>query len=349
LSIFQIINCEFIEEDLYHINERLTQWEDLYINNNILERIIKFHVAWRKKCLENSENNFCFTIREIERVINLIKKNQPYLLCSSGEKEKEEEEYLIHSIIMNVYGSRYSKKQKEELSKFLDKYLHLKRKDDSIELEGCAESSECFPLCFDNENLSKTLNSTLISLENKRNVIIIGEEGSGLTQVARWSAEIFSDNEPYLCICTNKMKWKDLLGYNIIKYNNKFKRKQGFLSKAIKKGKCVIFDQINEAPSSFFQNLISLLDIKYNNGNHFSEDFEQINKDNNSKFRIICTCNISKLKFISPSILNRFDIVYLDDQLEGVCDNKDYCYLVERLFQRFEIRTKNKKKRKAVL
>jgi len=143
------------------------------------------------------------------------------------------------------------------------------------------------------------------------------------------------------------MKWQDLLGYNIIKYNNKLKRKQGFLSKAIKKGKCAIFDQINEAPSSFFQNLISLLDIKYSNGNHFSEDFEQIHKDNNNKFRIIGTCNTSKLKFISPSILNRFDIVYLDDQLEGMCDNKDYCYLVKRLFQRFE--KLEQKKRKALI
>lgn len=84
------------------------------------------------------------------------------------------------------------------------------------------------------------------------------------------------------------MKWEDLLGYNIIKYNDKFKFKQGFLSKAIKKGKFVIFDQINDVPSSFFQNLVSLLDIKYNNENYFSEDFEQIYNDNN-KFRIIST------------------------------------------------------------
>ena len=224
---------------------------------------------------------------------------------------------------MYVYGSRYSKKQKEELSKFLSIYFELKnlKRDDYIELP------EDFPLCFENKNLSRTLNSILISLKNKRHVIIIGEEGSGLTQVARWCAEFFSGNEPYLCICTNKMKWEDLLGYNIIKYNDKFKCKQGFLSKAIKKGKCVIFDQINDAPSSFFQNLVSLLDIKYNNGNHLSKDFEQIYSDNN-KFRIISTCNISKLKYISPSLLNRFDIIYLDDQLEGLCVNEDYFYLI---------------------
>ena len=334
LSIFQIINCGFIEEDLYIIFKRLT--ELAYINNdkNILERIIRFHFSWEKKCLENSEYNFCFTIREIERV---LKEEQEYPFCTLKEE--------IYSIIMNVYGSRYSNKQKEELSKFLSIYFELKnlKKDDYIGLP------EDFPLCFENKNLSRTVNSILISLENKRHVIIIGEEGSGLTQVARWCAEIFSGNEPYLCICTNKMKWEDLLGYNIIKYNDKFKCKQGFLSKAIKKGKCVIFDQINEATSSFFQNLVSLLDIKYNNGNHFSEDFEQINKDNN-KFRIISTCNISKLKYISPSLLNRFDIVYLDDQLEGVCVNEDYFYLVKRLFQRFEnlekkIRNKEKKVR----
>ena len=46
--------------------------------------------------------------------------------------------------------------------------------------------------------------------------------------------------------------------------NEILKFKKGFLVKAIKKGRCVIFDQINEAPSTVYERLNGLLDKKYN-------------------------------------------------------------------------------------
>ena len=144
-------------------------------------------------------------------------------------------------------------------------------------------------------HLIQAFNSILFSLNNLRHIIIVGEEGSGLTQVARWSAEIFSKKEsskdkknyePYLCICSKKLQCEDLIGITVPnisnnlesdtsgtdtketkykKYNNEIlKFKEGFLVKAIRKGRCVIFDQINEAPATVYERLNGLLDKKYN-------------------------------------------------------------------------------------
>ena len=51
LSIFQIINCGFIEEDLFKIFESLTELNNINNDKNILEKILRFHFSWGKKCL----------------------------------------------------------------------------------------------------------------------------------------------------------------------------------------------------------------------------------------------------------------------------------------------------------
>ena len=86
----------------------------------------------------------------------------------------------------------------------LNKYDNLKEKN-NIKINLPKE----FPICFKNENLIQAVNSILFSLNNHRHIIIVGEEESGITQIARWSAEFFSKNEKskdntYLCICSKK-------------------------------------------------------------------------------------------------------------------------------------------------
>ena len=193
-------------------------------------------------------------------------------------------------------------------------------------------------------------------------MLLVGEEGSGLTQVARWSAEVFtkkSSNIPYLCICSKKLQCEDLIGITVPnftskiddtsasgtdnnnieeeKFNNEIlKFKEGFLVKGIKKGRCVIFDQINEAPSTVYERLNDLLDKKYDDeDNYFSvpEYSEKTIFRIKKNFRIICTCNSAKLKNISSAFLSRFDVVYLEEQLENVVDHKE---LIEKLFERFK-------------
>ena len=108
---------------------------------------------------------------------------------------------------MNVYGARYPKKEKEKMISIINRYETL-RSNEEIE----QNLPKNFPnIHFDNKNLTQAVNSILFSLNNYRHVIITGEEGSGITQVARWCAKIFSDEkktknnknkEPYLCICS---------------------------------------------------------------------------------------------------------------------------------------------------
>jgi midasin (ATPase involved in ribosome maturation) len=257
---------------------------------------------------------------------------------------------------MNIYGARYPKKEK--MKKILNEYENLKEKQKKK-----LKLPKNFPKCFENDNLIQAINSALFSLKNGRHVLLVGEEGSGLTQVARWSAEAFSNkspHSPYLCICSKKLQCEDLIGITVPnftnklddtsasgtdnnsikneeKYNNEIlKFKEGFLVKAIKRGKCVIFDQINEAPSTVYERLNGLLDKKYDDeDNKFSvpEYSEKTNFRINKNFRIICTCNNTKLKNISSAFLSRFDIVYLEDQLENVLDYKD---LTDKLLQRFK-------------
>ena len=99
-SRFQKVNCEkFNEDELFKIAKGLSKKEEINIDENILRNIIKFHMEWEKEISKDSEDIFCFTIREIETVLNALKdrKNSPY------------------SILMNVYGARYPKKEKEKM------------------------------------------------------------------------------------------------------------------------------------------------------------------------------------------------------------------------------------------
>ena len=355
-SRFQKVNCEkFNEAELLAIAKGLAKKDNIDIDEGILINIIKFHMDWEKESSKDSEEIFCFTIREIETVLNALKdkNNSPY------------------SIIMNVYGARYSKNEKEKMKSIINKYNNLKENNNKK-----LSLPQNFPMCFENDNLIQAINSILFSLNNLRHVIIVGEEGSGITQVARWSAEVFSYSqkkekkkiEPYLCICSKKLQCEDLIGITIPNFTNQIesdtsgneanredynnneilKFKEGFLVKAIKKGRCVIFDQINEAPSTVYERLNGLLDKKYNDEDNtfpIPEYSDKVKPKIKKNFRIICTCNSAKLKNISPAFLSRFDIIYLENQLDNI---KEYRELVEKLFQRFEILEKDERKMKKI-
>ncbi len=155
-SRFQKVTCEkFNEYELFEIVLRIKEKNNIKIDNNILQNIIKFHMDCEKIISKDSEEKFYFTIREIEIVLNALKNNN----------------YSLFSIIMNVYGARFTKKEKEIMKLILEKYPNLKNiKEEEKKLP------ENFPDCFINENLIQAIDSILFSLNNQRHVIIIGEE-----------------------------------------------------------------------------------------------------------------------------------------------------------------------------
>ena len=360
-SRFQKVNCEkFNENELFQIAKGLAEKGNVNIEENILKDIIKFHINWVDEISKVSNEIFCFTIREIETVLKALKNN--------------EENYSLYFIIMNVYGARYPKLKKEKMRTMINKYENLKENNEKKK-----NLEDILGKYFYNDNLREAVNSILFSLKNNRHVIITGEEGTGTTQVARLCADLFSkgkkDHESYLCICSKKLQCEDLIGItipNIETENNKKKKsneskkkkdeskkekkrgsesevlkfESGFLVKAIENGVCVIFDKINEVSSTVCERLNGLLDRTfkdYSSDNKFyipeiSADKSVEIKDN---FRIICTCYNSKLKDISPAFLSRFDVIYLENQLENI---SNYMPLVEKIFNRLEEEEKKKRK-----
>lgn len=88
---------------------------------------------------------------------------------------------------MAIYGGRFRQNKKNILISKLTKFGKLKELK-----EGTKELPNDFPKCFKNDSLIATTKSVLLALRNKRNVIIIGNNESGLTQVAEWCSSYFN-------------------------------------------------------------------------------------------------------------------------------------------------------------
>ena len=138
---------------------------------------------------------------------------------------------------------------------------------------------EGFPECYENDALKQTVQGVLLALRNKRNVIISGDNESGLTQVAEWCSFYFNaqnkkkkeqekENKSYVCFCSKNLECSDLIGRTKIKDEEISKKdgpisfEEGFLCKSIKQGQCIVLDSIEEAPSRVIERLNGLLDKK---------------------------------------------------------------------------------------
>jgi midasin (ATPase involved in ribosome maturation) len=162
----------------------------------IVKDIVAFHINWKLKN-SSSDDVQCFTIREIEAVIKAL---------ADGKQ--------IYNTLLTIYGARYKKDKKEELIKNFKNYDTLK----TLKPEEMILPKE-FHKCFKNKSLIEVVNAVDFSLENERNVIIVGKEESGITQIARWCAEYFyskknngkkSNGAFYLC--TKNIQCSDLIG-----------------------------------------------------------------------------------------------------------------------------------------
>jgi len=288
--------------------------EDEKYKKQLLKDIVNLHFDWAKET-DSQADIQCFTIREIESVIEcLSKKEDPY------------------NVIMTIYGGRFRQNRKDKLKLKLKNYDTLRNLG-----EDNKPLPENFPKCFVNDSLVQTVKSVLLALRNKRNVIIVGNDESGLTQVAEWCSKYFNKeikskkiDDSFICFCTKNLECTDLIGTQKISDssgddNELIKFEPRFLYEAIIEGNCVVLDCINEAPSRVIERLNGLLDKK---NSKKEEKFEvpenttnpeiNINKD----FRIICTSNFEKINQISPAFVNRFEVIVLEDQLKGLGDSK---------------------------
>jgi MoxR-like ATPase len=194
----------------------------------------------------------------------------------------------------------------------------------------------------------------LFSLTNERHTILVGEDESGITQVARWCAECFNKmtnkgenvkndlkNESYLSFLTKNLQCSDLIGQTKpFPKSDKSETKEvlkfipGFLVNAIETGKTVVLDCINEANATVGEKLNRLLDKKNNAYKEFfdlPENTENSNIPIHKNFRMICTCNINNIKDMFPAFVNRFHVIVLENQLEKLNDSQ-FSELIAILF-----------------
>ena len=195
LSRFHVINFDsFQKEELFKIAKGLGEKKN--ISSDILKELVDFHDKWSNS-EERKNDILCFTIREIEATINALAK---------GENIKD--------AILSIYGSRYKSNELEKLESLLKDYPLLNKENKDSKLSFYNEYLYITP------PLEKLLKAVKLSFDNNRHVMIVGDEGTGKSQIAKYIAE-YEDkiNETidynegiYYCQCTEDLKCSDLIG-----------------------------------------------------------------------------------------------------------------------------------------
>ena len=208
LSHFQIIKFPPFEiEELKEIAEQLfksfnknKEGDDK--DKNFISDLINFHKTWTSN--EQRKNEIaCFTIREIAATVKAY--------IDEGKKNP-------FKIVKVIYASRYSSEIKKELLNELGKYDTFKKDYEDYSKNGSKFQIPKEIRFYKNEILKEVLESSLFSLQKRRNILIIGEYGIGKSHIAREMAKIFNvknnQKEDNYChfICTEETKCTDLIG-----------------------------------------------------------------------------------------------------------------------------------------
>ena len=314
LSKFQIVNFEELSEKelifiAQGIRNNLSEEKNgngIIMNDGDIEKLVKFHIEWNK----SKENEFiCFTLRQINSCIEAYYK---------GEN--------MYNIIYNIYGKTHD--QLEKFENTIQKYFPKN--------EMVLDLPKEFPNCFKTKSIQKVFQQVNFAFNNGSNVIITGKRGCGKTQFALYMAEYYN-NKKYaerkftkkdidFMICTEETSCSDIIGKQILSKNEKtgltvIEWKYGFLLEGIKEGKCLVLDNINEVSSQVTERANNLFDLNFNSKEKLFFDVpENPNKEEqkveiNKNFRVIATCQEDKLNNMTPAFLNRFKIIYLEDQL----------------------------------
>ena len=280
----------------------------------LIEDLIDFHYEWSQKP-ELKDDVQCLTIREIAATIDAFSKGEnPY------------------DTVLTIYGARYDKIMKNEMIKTLkSKTTFLAFESQNYTLP------KTFPKCFQNKALLDAMKSIEFSFKNKRNIILSGKEGNGLTQVEKWISKWYEleknkskNSDSYFCMVTEETKTSDLIGKLVPVQNPKAGQElidwySAFLLKAIKLGKCAVLDGIDNARSIVTERLNGLLDETYGKGDKLFDVPENPKEPQvliHPNFRLLCTAKINKINQMSPAFVNRFDIIVLEDQIENITEEE---------------------------
>ncbi|EAY22716.1 hypothetical protein TVAG_476450 [Trichomonas vaginalis G3] len=296
-SKFKIINFDnFDKIELKEIIEKKVN------DNNTVTNFIKFHEFCYKRASKEKSYR-CFTVRDINLVLNCVSDDIPLELA-----------------IYVVYCLCFSKQTREQYEEKYKKYWP--------EIPQMLNDNKVIDDCIRNKILSRTLaTSNLLSIRKRQPLLLIGDIRSGKTSFARWLSMHYhvQGKQPKTVICTPETTNADLLGKHTIdaskqsQFNNVHDTwVDGPVIRAITEGSMLLLDNINNAPSQVIERLNSLIDKAYLPGQSFIVNERPNNKivEINDDFRIVATASRESIKQMSPALINRFAILFIDNQFE---------------------------------
>ena len=331
LETFQVLEFQpFSEKELKGIAleaaiklKYIKKGEENTKKYEIINQVGTFHNEWVKSSL-SKESPQCYTVRDLNVSIKAISEN-----------------YSPNEVISCFYGSRYDKKVYNQMQNILEeKYKDLYKKPGEF-----PDLPSDFPKCFHSNSLKQAFLFAKIGIENGRHILFVGEEEIGLTQIAKWISYYFSENknENFLFVFNPETTVSDLLGrYTPASQNEESGNimiwEDGPLTKAIKNGYVCVFTNISSAQTKVAERLNGLFDPKESDEDYKFELSEYAENPNypyidiNKKFHFISTCNIDKLKYLSPALLNRLMVINLSDQLENLT-KEDFLKLINIILE----------------
>jgi midasin (ATPase involved in ribosome maturation) len=283
-----------------------------YKQNDIVQKISDLHYQWVYEEKDSKSSSQCFTVRDINATIKAI---------SEGQEPSD--------AVNCFYGSRYKGKEFQHLMQILkEKYPPLYK-----DLNLIPDLPEDFPKCYSNYSLRKAFYFANIAKKNNRHLLLVGKQGTGVTQVAKWISRYFTPEEKrkenFLFIFSPETNVSDMIGKFTPKADSTdsssgiFEWKNGPLTLAVKNGYSGVFDNISLAPAKVIESLNALLDPKDTEEDYYFEIPQNIYEPRVKKdFLFIGTCVLEKMENLSPAFLNSFTVINLDDQLEGASKKK---------------------------
>ena len=317
ISRFTVVEFPAFEiDELKNITKGIAE-KNNYKKIEIINKISELHFQWVYKEKDSKSSNQCFTIRDIKSTIKAISEGQaPY------------------DAVNCFYGARYRGKEFNHFIEILKKEYVLFYKD----FKTISELPEDFPKCYSNFSLRKAFYFSNIARKNGRHLLIIGKEGSGITQIAKWFSWYFTPElyrkDNFLFNFSSETILSDIIGKFIPKVNKDdeyssssiFEWRNGPLTQAVKNGYSGVFDNISSATSKVIESLNALLEPKDSEEDNYFDIPQNALEPRiriHPNFLFIGTYLLDQMEKLSPAFLNRFTVINLEDQLEGVSENEE--------------------------